>query len=486
MKIQIVKGKFDETCTLESNLIENQAHFPAIKDVIMYAEQRMLSTLIVAGARDAQSIGKIPTKIGEIPKDKQVGSAGYRYAVQGRIQQASVIIEQIGASGPNGEFTLRMKDNYLYNGMIAVFHGQELQARVMGDPTGSAGNFIYNFQTISGTVFSFATTVAPQSGEKTCFGSTSAYGEKSLRGYGRSHFSDVFINHMTTQRKTVGISGDANTDVLWYQYKGSKGWLFMKEAQARLQFMMEDEYQKWFGQSTMKATDGTLLTRSRLIDPETGNEIVIGDGLEPQIEGGNELFGSGTDGNPTLDDYEDMMTTLEKNSDVIEGKVWYAVTGTDGYNNAQRILEQKASNIHHITINQNSSKQPGGPKLEVGYNFNTYNINGNQVIFVKHPLFDDNQRFTQRGSDGKLLKSSQIFFLDLAQDASGTPNIEILSKGAYGINRTMVSAYLNGMTGMKKGAVVTSVDGIEFNMLKQDGIFMYNTRTSGIIRKTAA
>lgn len=486
MKIQIVKGKFDETCTLETNLIENQAHFPAIKDVIMYAEQRMLSTLIASGAKDAQSIGKIPTKIGTIPKDKQVGSSGYRYAVQGRIQQASVILSQVGSSGADGTFSLKLKDNYMYNGMIGVFHGGELQARVMGDPTGSPGNYVYNFQTIDGTVFSWATHVAPQNGEFTVFGSTTAYGEKSLRGYGRSHYSDVFINHMTTQRKTIGISGDAASDVLWYQYKNTKGWMYAKERQGRLQFMMEDEYAKWFGRSTMKNADGTLRTRSRLQDPETGNDIVMGDGVEAQIEGQNELFGSGPNGNPTLDDIEDMMTTLEKNSDVVEGKVWYAITGTDGWNNIQRILEDKQANTFNIQINKDGSKQVGGPNVEVGYNFHTYNINGNQVIFVKHPLFDDKERFTERGSDGKLLKSSQIFFLDMAADAGGTPNMEILSKGAYGVNRTMVSAYINGLTGIKgKGQVTTSVDGCEYNMLKQDGIFIYNTRTCGIIRKTA-
>ena len=483
MKIQIVKGKFDETCTMESNLIENQAHFPAISDIIQYAEQRMLSTLIVSGAKTAESIGKVPTKIGTVPSSKLVGSSGYRYAVMGRIQQASVIDSQVGSSGTDGTFSLVLKDNYLYPGMVAIFH-TGLQAREMGEPTGAPGAYTYNFQTVDGTVFVWATHVAPQNGEKTCFGSTTGYEEKSLRGFSRSHYSDVFINHMTIQRKTLALSGDALSDVLWYQYKGTKGWLFAKERQSRLQFMMEDEFQKWFGRSTMKNADGTLRAQSRLIDPSSGNSIVMGDGLEAQIEGGNVAFGSGTDGSATLADIEDMMTTLEKNSDVIEGKVWYCVTGTDGYNNAQRLLETKATGTFQLVVNKEGSLKPGGPDVSVGYNFNTYNINGNQVIFVKHPLFDDKERFTQRVSAGKLLHSSALYFLDLAASIDGTPNMEILNKGAYGANRTMVSAYLNGLTGLKKGNVVSSVDGLEFHMLKQDGIFIYNTRTCGIIYKT--
>ena len=268
-----------------------------------------------------------------------------------------------------------------------------------------------------------------------------------------------------------------------YQYKGTKGWLVAKERQERRQFMIEDEYQKWFGRSTMKNADGTLRATSRIT--VRGKQVVIGDGVEAQIEGVNEGFGSGPDGNPTLDDIEDMMTTLEKSSDVLEGKVWYCVTGTDGYNNAQKILETKATQTFQIIVPQSSSKTPGGPKVEVGYNFNTFNINGNQVIFVKHPLFDDKERFTERGSDGKLLMSSMMFFLDLAAGVDGQPNMEILNKGAYGANRTMVSAYINGLTGLKKGTVVSGIDGIEFHMLKQDGIFVYNTKTCGIMRKTA-
>lgn len=481
MKIQVNNGAYDETCTVERNLTENQAKFPAIRDVIQYAEQRMISTLIVSGAKTDADIGHIPTKIGQIPKDKLVHSNGYRYRILGRIQKASVINSQVGATTADNIFQLSMKDNYLYPGMNVVFHGNQFQARVMSGPSGSPGAFIYTFQSVSTELFDFAVHVAPQPGEFTCFGSFSSYGDKSLRGYGRTHYPDEFINHMTTQRKTIGISGDANTEVLWYSFNGKKGWLFEKERQARLQFMMEDEFAKWFSPSSMRDANGNLLATSRLIDSETGEPIVQGDGIIPQIEGGNELDGSAADGQATLDDITDLMTTMEKKSNAVGGKVWYCVTGTDGYNRAQELLEDKASNTYQIHINKDGSKTPGGPDIEVGYNFNTYNVNGNQVIFVKHPMFDDEERFTERGSDGKVIQSSQMIFLDLSK-VQGMPNMEIMTKGAYGINRSMVSAYLEGLTG-RSGTIVSSVDAVEFNMLKQDGIFIYNTSSCGIINK---
>ena len=92
------------------------------------------------------------------------------------------------------------------------------------------------------------------------------------------------------------------------------------------------------------------------------------------------------------------------------------------------------------------------------------------------------KRWSQRGSDGKLLQSSLMIFLDMGTVA-GRANIEILTKGAYGINRSMVSAYLNGMTGDNRD-VVSPTDAIEFNMLKEDGIFIYNTMSCGIIYKS--
>jgi hypothetical protein len=235
----------------------------------------------------------------------------------------------------------------------------------------------------------------------------------------------------------------------------------------------------------MKNADGTAKDRSLLIDPNTGNEVITGDGVVPQIEGINEIEGSGSNGEATIDDINDMMTTLEKRSNAYEGKVWYIVTGTDGFRTFQDLMEDKAANKFTVHINNNGSMAAGGPELSVGYNFKTYNYAGNQCILIKHPMFDDEQRFTSRGKDGKILQSSQMIFLDMSP-ADGIPNIEIKAKGAYGINRTLQSHYLNGVTGMNLGSVVSGSDTLEYHMLKEDGIFVYNTRSCGIINKSAA
>ena len=136
-KLQISRGTFDDTCTLQENLTANQLKYPAISNVIEYTEQSMVSTLIAAGVASPYEMKSKPSKIGMIPQDTLVGDVAYKYYVEGRIQKASVILEQVGSSGSDGSFSLRMKDNLLYEGMIAGFH-KGLQARVQGEPSGSA------------------------------------------------------------------------------------------------------------------------------------------------------------------------------------------------------------------------------------------------------------------------------------------------------------------------------------------------------------
>lgn len=486
MNIKVYSGKVDNTCTISANLTENQMKKPAIREVMEYAEPRMLSTLIVSGAKtpwDLQDNNK-KTKIGVIPDKDLVGDVAYRYPVMGRIQRKSIIDSQIGTTQSDGTFQLKMKDDLLYNGMVTRFHGN-FHARVMGDPQGST----YTFQSLQGaaSLFVFATNTQGQ-GEKSCFGGFTAYGQRSPRGYSRSFFNDMYTNHLTIQRKTIGISGSALSDVTWVEFNGAKGWFYTKEAECRLQLMMENEYHKWFSESTMVDSAGNLLSRSSLRD-ERGEDIVIGNGVIPQLEGGNSFYTSGVNGEATIDDFGDMMQTLEKKSNSVYGKVWYVITGTDGYGNAQDQLRDYRVNLMGGRSNMNDSQtqKVGGEDIPVGGNFDTFNFRGNQLVFVKHPMFDDEQRFTDLGVDGKPIMSSQYIFLDTnVNRSSNKPNVEILSKGAYGVNRSFVSGYINGLTGFNDKPMLTSTDALEFNTLKEDGIFIYNTTSCGLLKKPTA
>ena len=489
-KITINTGTFTEdTCTTDYDLIRNSAKYPAIRHMMEFANRRSLTTLLVSGVVTPYGINNSEkTKIPEASsKGKGIGNNAYRFDVMGRIEKASVIRSQVGSTATDGTFQLLMNDKHLVNGMNAIFYGG-FQARVMGFPTGNAGSgYLYTFQSPSGDLFVFASNTQP-AGTKTCMGAYTSYSEKSLRGYGQSKFPDTFINHTTTQRKTVAISGGAASNVLWYNYSNenggfTKGWMYQELAQAQATFLYEDERQKWFGVSTMKNTDGSLRAQSRLQDTETGLDIIQGDGWQEQVAGGNIAYGSGTNGEWTEDDITDMMKQLEKKSDGISGLTWVGVTGTDGYANAQKKLINLAGNQNITFFNQvEKDGRPGGPLVDVGYNFAKFNVNGNSMIFVKHPLFDDELMFTERGTDGQTLMSSTLYIMNIGSGAN--KNMEILCKEANGINRANVTAKYNGLTGSTEMSL-SEEDAMKYAMLKEDLLCVYNTQECGVIYKSA-
>ena len=479
----LVRGTFSADCTLESDLIRNQQKFPAIRQMLERVDQRQLTTLLTSGAIGPYGIDiNKPTKFGKIKEGQAIGDNSLRFNVMGRIQKATTILSQVGGTNADGTFQLIMKDNYIYKGQMVVFYGNRFSAMTMSEPTKVAAGWLYSFQHPQKEIFVFATHVAAQpSGTYTCFPSTTGYGEKSLKGYGRDQFPDTFIVDMTTQRKTVSISGDAATDVLWYEYMSSngpvKGWKFEKVRQAESQWAMENEYAKIFGISTMKNSDGSRAGVANLTDNETGNGIIMGDGIEEQISGGNELYGSGVNGEATEDDFVDAMKLLTKQSSTsTTGVNIIFMTGIDGYYNAQKkmarfIATQNAQLKQDVT---------GGAEIEVGYHITKMNFAGSSVSFVQHPLFDDELRFPERGNDGQLIMSSTYIGGDLGSFMDS--NIEIIPKGAYGINRSNITTTINGMTGLP-GDALSEEDAWKMAMLKQDLLVIYNTKKWIIIRK---
>jgi hypothetical protein len=479
----LVRGTFSADCTLETDLIRNQQKFPAIRQMLERVDQRQLTTLLTSGAVGPYGIDITkPTKFGKIKEGQAIGDTALRFNVMGRIQRPSTILAQQGSTAADGTFQLIMKDNLIYKGAMVVFNGNRFSALCMAEPAKIAAGWLYTFQHPQKEIFVFATHVALQAnGTYTCFASTTGYGEKSLKGYGRDFFPDTYIVDMTTQRKTVAISGDAAADVLWYEYMASngpvKGWKFEKVRQAEAQWAMENEYAKIFGISSMKNADGTRANQSNLVDFETGNQIIMGDGIEEQISGGNELFGSGVNGEATEDDFIDAMKLLTKQSSTsTTGVNIVFMTGIDGYYNAQRkmarfIAAQNAQLLQSVA---------GGDDIEVGYHIMKLNFAGSSVCFVQHPLFDDEARFTERGSDGQLIMSSTYIGGDLGSFMDS--NIEIMAKGANGVNRSNVQTTINGMTGLP-GDAISEEDAWRMAMLKQDLLVIYNTKKWAIIRK---
>ncbi len=478
-KIQVKQGTVADTYIRETDLIANQAIYPEIREMLEYVDQRSLATLLVSGVVKPWGLdGKVTTDFAPISKGKEIGNNGYQFDVQGRIQKSSTINGQIGATAGDGTFQLSMVDSYIDPGMNVFFYGQEFQARCQGRPTGSAGNYVYTFRPVDGTTFVYATHVTPQPGSvKTCFAGYSSYGAGSKRGYSHSFFPDRFINHMTTQRKTVKIDGDTASDKIWLTYTNDggesvKGWMERAILQSMAQSVVEDEIAKWKGVSSMKNSTGGLAPIPNATDDEAQSQLIMGDGVLEQLAGGNELFGSGVNGMPTEDDYTDMLTQLELNSNSAQGVNIVAITDTPGYANAQRVCVNLAGNqnvnMQQIVVQDNKT---GGAEVSVGYNYTKFNINGSSITFIKHPKFDDRNIFVNPGL---------VVFLNLG--TANNKNVEIITKGANGLSRGTVDAKINGLTGSKDVMTTSEEDSMLYATLKQDMILLYNTQSCGVIR----
>ncbi len=477
-KIQVKAGTVTDSFIREADLIANQAQHPEIREWLEYVDQRSLATLLVSGAVGPYGIdGKVSTDFAPISKGKEIGNSGFQFDVMGRLQQSSIINNQIGATQADGTFQLSLQDKRINPGEMVFFYGQEFQARCQSLPTGSAGNFIYTFRTVDGSLFNWTSHVAGQGTTKTCMGGYTSYGEGSKRGYSNSTFSDRFINHMTTQRNTVKITGDAASDKLWLSYTNEggesvRGWMEKAIRQQMAVQVVQDEVAKWKGVSSMKSSTGGLATTPNAYDDEAQSALIMGDGILEQLAGGNELFGSGTNGMPTADDFTDMVTKLEMHSNSAEGVNIVAITDTAGYANAQLVCQQLAGNqgtVIQQIVTQNA--QQGGAKVEVGFNYTKFNVNGSSITFIKFPKFDDRNIFVTPGL---------MVFLNLG--SGNNKNVEILNKGGNGLSRGTVDAKINGMTGDPSIPVTSQEDCKLYATLKQDMILIYNTNSAGVIR----
>ncbi len=478
-KIQVKAGTVTDTYIRESDLIANQAQYPEIREMLEYVDQRSLATLLVSGVVKPYGLdGTVSTDFAPISKGKDIGNSGYQFDVMGRIQRASTINSQVGGTAADGTFQLSMVDNLIDPGMNVFFYGAEFQARCQSRPTGSVGNYIYTFKPVDGSTFVYATHVTPQPGAvKTCFGGYTSYGAGSKRGYSHSYFPDRFINHMTTQRKTVKIDGDTASDKVWLTAPGVndqmvRGWMEKAILQAMAQSVIEDEVAKWKGISSMKNSTGGLAVIPNAYDDEAQSALIQGDGVLEQLAGGNELFGSGVNGMPTEDDYTDMITLLEKNSNSAQGVNIVAITDTAGYANAQRVCVNLAGN-QNINMQQAvvQNDKMGGAEVAVGFNYTKFNINGSSITWIKHPKFDDRNIFVNPGL---------VVFLNLGTGSN--KNVEILNKGGNGLSRGTVDAKINGLTGDKSVPTTSEEDAMLYATLKQDLIMVYNTSSCGIIK----
>lgn len=499
-RIQVQRGYLSDGDASHYHLVQNHLidEKANIDKFIMYAEKRYLTTLLVSGARESKYTApaytpegrqSVKTRIKPLDQAAKVSSKGYAFKVMGRIQKE---VEVIGAAGTptqgtayqGGTFSLYLGDNTLKKGMNCLFSNNK-HARIKTLPTRQGNKWLYRFECYPGDTFDYTTWCASASGRRTIFGGYSTYGERSQRGYATFFYPDTYIQHTTIQRKSFSMSGDVLAEeVRWYSVDEQKGFVFEAEAQARAQFLLEDEHQKWWGKSTLKDAYGKLLDRPAMIEEDDGEEIWAGDGLYEQTRGINDMETSGANGAATYQDFSDMVDRIKRHMDTTGGDPIIVVTGREGMANAAAVAKQEAqsSNVYY-TIDAKGNSRVGGMDVEVGYNFQILNIAGEQLLFVENPQWNDKLKYPGQLSNGKGRMGSTFFFSKWGSMGDGRNNMEIRARGKNGVDRNMVYLTKNGMTGYGKAEEAT--DAISFHMLKENLIIVYDPRLSGWMTPSA-
>lgn len=499
MKIKIYQGGVAPGDINDYHLVTNHLKDQTknIDKLIMYAEKRYLMTLLVSGADNTKvaNAGFLPgkdqkdtvkTHIKPIPQGDMISDNAFYYKTMPRIQRGMEVIEQVGtateaSATEGGWFQISCRgDNgvpTITHQMIVTFKNAK-QARVMGVPAKIGDNkFRYNFQCFAGEKFDFATWVGAGVGVKRIFGGHTTVGERSRRGYGYFTYPDKYVQHTTKQRKSFSISGDADTNhVVWYEVNGEKGFSYEAEKQLRTHMLLEDEDQKWNGRSTMKDAYGNLLSAPSMFD-ENNQPIVAGDGVMHQIEGANDSMVGST--GAEYDDFADMVKRLKKRRDAEGSYPMMCITGDEGLANAERIIGAKAKEMG-MTWVVNQNENIGGASISYGFKFRTLNIQGEQVIFVENPTWNDPEKYSFNNSQGLNLQANKYVFLDMRPIENGKKNVEILTRGRAGINRNLVYHWENGMTG-GTAKPDSPVDANTFHIFKENAIVIYDTSSCGVM-----
>lgn len=478
-----------------------------IMDFILYSEKRFTFTMLVSGGYKNPSVtrGAIPTNMGEsltvstrIPKIENGTRTRkeIKYMIKGRDRRSVSVLGTSAFGTPTlasatvgGFFSVVLGTKEIRPNSVVSFPTSKT-ARVHGEPRrNTSGNgYIYTFQTFAGESFVWDTWMGSGASNKKVYSSYNTVGESSRKGYMSWLLPDTYINHSTTMRKGLNLSGDALTESGAYKYvlntpdnKNSfEGYSWVQETNMRQAFNQDLDNWAWEGKSTMRDEFGNLLTQPSMVD-EKNDPIWAGDGVKEQIRGSNDVTFSGEDGLPSWQDYEDLVITSRDRREPGDTTDSVIVTGPRG---ADHILKLYITETK-ITINLNAQLQTGANTDLPYMRTEKIQIGGEIVYVVVDPRMGDTERWSGRLANGGLAKEYEAYMLNFG-NVDGKQNIAMEAVNNKFVNRDLVIGKYNGMTGMKGQTAMNSVDEFAMDVLGERATIVRTARHCGLLEPDAA
>jgi len=316
-------------------------------------------------------------------------------------------------------------------------------------------------------------------------------------------YPDTYKNWMTINRKKCTITGKDATDVSWVENNGQKLWYFTKENHMMDQFMYEQELQRWYGQTSVataatnySATNTDIISgiaagtyadgSARALSTTTDGSFTIGDGVLAQIDGSNQAtYAAGT---LTEDIITEFIGKISLNAQNAEGNEWVVFTGTEGRIAFHRAMKDLIVAPSGAMTGGSMKDIKAGSDVSLGGNFTSYHALGNKITIAYCPVFDDAHVHGASGGtnsfgDTRLKESMKMVFMDFGTTSS-VANVELITKGAAGINRSLVKKYVGGMVNPydTKGMLAANGDDrFQCHALSESGIVVRNPLSCGVL-----
>ena len=301
-------------------------------------------------------------------------------------------------------------------------------------------------------------------------------------------YPSTYTNWLTTMRKKCSVSGKDLTDVTWIENNGSRLWYFTKEQMMMDEFMYQQELQRWYGRKSVTDTTvqrpGAYSSSASGTSGTMGTSVITGDGLLAQIDSANQATYSM--GSLTEDIITEFIAKISLNTQSAEGNEFVVFTGTEGRLAFHRAMKDLI--VAPSGAMTGGSMSGVGGDVSLGANFVSYSALGNKITIAHCPVFDDPNLHSAAGGtnsfgDNRLKESAKMVFMDFGK-SSGVSNVELITKGAEGVNRSMIKKYVAGMVNpydQKAILAANADDKFEAHVLSETGIIVRNPLSCGIL-----
>lgn len=411
-----------------------------------------------------------------VGNSKGIPGIEYTYNIFERVKHArpiAVTPQNTTNLGKGGvQFTLTFPDRWFIKDYVLVSENQ-VQARIMSEPTPNGANWDYQMQLINPDVN--ATMPASEVQAGSLFAQLFApVGTDFSRGNASNWSTPGKLkDKITTIRKSYQTSGKANNQVIEIALPtangSSKYWMDFQEWQLFLQWKEEMESLYMYGQRSY-GVDG----ETRLRD-ENGQPIVIGPGILQQI--------------PNNDTYSELTISKLENviGDLLFGmtdganKEITLLTGTGGRREFDRAVKDKLKGLGYSQDLGSKFVTGSGRSLTMTGFFTAYeHVDGHRIKIVHSPSLDIGPYAQARAKHpvtGYPLESYRMIFLDTSS-YEGEPNVMMLHEQEREMIRWAVagSTIPRGYTGNNLRA--SDIDGCSVHYMKSGGIVLRRFDTS--------